>query len=197
MTQHAIQTARLDLEPITPQHADEAWPHLDDPRMWTFFPSLRPKSLEHLRATYETWADPSHVKGEVRENWACRERRTGELVGAMQATTFPEQAVSYIAYGIFVAYQRKGYAREATAAVIAHLRDEHDIKRIFAEMDTRNEASLRLVESLGFRRVETRRAVERGQGIDADEYLYELVEGGRDGSEAHTLQKSITRSFRH
>jgi len=169
---HAIKTARLDLEPIAPRHADEAWPHLDDPRMWTFFPSLRPKSCENLRAIYELWTNPGHVQGEVRENWACRDQRTGELVGTMQATTFPARAVSYIAYGIFVAFQRQGYAREGVAAVVAHLRDKHKVKQIFAEMDTRNVASFRIAESLGFRRAETRRAVDRGHGVAGDEYLY-------------------------
>jgi ribosomal-protein-alanine N-acetyltransferase len=172
---HAIATARLDLESITPQHADEAWPHLDDPRMWTFFPSLRPKSRDHLRAIYDLWSNPGHVKGEVRENWACRDRLTSELVGTMQATIFPAQAVAYIAYGIFAVHQRKGCGREAVAAVVAHLGDKHDVTRIYAEMDTRNDASFRLVESLGFRRAETRRAVVRGHGNDADEYLYELA----------------------
>jgi ribosomal-protein-alanine N-acetyltransferase len=172
---HAVRTARLDLELITPRHADEVWPHLDDPRMWTFFPSLRPKSRQHLRAIYDLWSNPGHVKGEVRENWACRDRRAGGLVGTMQATTFPERAISYIAYGVFVAFQHKGYGREAVAAVVAHLRDKHEVTRIYAEMDTRNEASFRLVESLGFRRVETRREVVRGHGNDADEYLYVLT----------------------
>lgn len=176
---HAIQTARLDLEPITPKHADEAWPHLDDPRMWTFFPSLRPKSREHLRAIYDLWSNPGHVKGEVRENWACRDRIAGQVIGTAQATMFPAQGTAFIAYGIFSVYQRKGYGREAVAAVVPHLLDAHEIPRIYAEMDTRNDASFRLVESLGFRRVETRRAVVRGHGNDGDEYLYELARSER------------------
>ncbi|HET9392467.1 MAG TPA: GNAT family N-acetyltransferase [Candidatus Rubrimentiphilum sp.] len=171
---HALQTARLDLEPITPKHADEAWPHLDDSEMWTFFPSLRPKSCEHLRAIYDLWSNPGHVKGEVRENWACRNRISGGLVGTVQATIFPDQSNAYIAYGIFAACQRKGYGREAVATVVSHLLDVHDVERVYAEMDTRNNASFRLVESLGFRRVETRAAVVRGHGNDGDEYLYEL-----------------------
>jgi RimJ/RimL family protein N-acetyltransferase len=42
-------------------------------------------------------------------------------------------------------------------------------------MDTRNEASYRLAESLGFVRVEKHEAVEHGHGIIADEYVYELT----------------------
>lgn len=93
----------------------------------------------------------------------------------MQATTFPERAISYIAYGVFVAYQRQGFAREAVAAVLRHVADELHIHRVFAEMDVRNEASYRLVESLGFKRVKMQRLTDRALGVDGDEYLYELV----------------------
>ncbi len=142
--------------------------------MWTFFPKLRPKSFDELRALYARWENPHHAKSELRENWACRDRRSGHLVGTMQATTFPSRAISYIAYGIFVAYQRRGYAREAVAAVLHHLDQNLHSRRIFAEMDVKNEASFRLVESLGFKRVKKRHAVDTERG-DSDEYVYELV----------------------
>ncbi len=171
----ALETPRLKLEPITMEHAVEAWPHLDDPRMWTFFPKLRPKSLEELRTLYARWENPHHAKSELRENWACREKLDREMVGTMQATTFPARAISYIAYGIFVAYQRQGYAREAVAAVVEHLRNNLHSRRIYAEMDVKNEASFRLVESLGFRRVKKRHAVERLHGVYSDEFVYQLV----------------------
>ena len=171
----ALETARLDLEPITVEHVAEAWPHLDDPRMWTFFPKLRPKSLEELRTLYARWENPYHAKSELRENWACRERENRQMVGTMQATTFPARAISYIAYGIFVAYQQQGYAREAVEAVLVHLDKNLHSRRIYAEMDVRNEPSFRLVESLGFKRAKERHAVDRQQSVNSDEYVYELV----------------------
>jgi RimJ/RimL family protein N-acetyltransferase len=148
---------------------------MDDPRMWQFFPKLRPQSFEELRLTYARWENPFHAKSELRENWACRDRASQDLVGTMQATTFPAQAISYIAYGIFAAYQRQGYAREAVEAVLHHLDKDLHSRRVFAEMDVKNEASFRLAESLGFKRVKTRHTVDHERGIDADEYLYELL----------------------
>ncbi len=163
------------MEPITAMHAIEAWPHLNDARMWAFFPKLRPKSLKELRAMYGRWENPLHAEGEVRENWACRDRSGGQLVGTMQATTFPEPAVSYIAYGIFAAYQRQGYAREAISAVLQHLREDLHIRRILAEMAVGNESSFKLVESLGFKRVRKQNIANTELGLDGDEYVYELV----------------------
>jgi RimJ/RimL family protein N-acetyltransferase len=55
------------------------------------------------------------------------------------------------------------------------VRKEYGIAQFFAEMDTRNEASYRLAESLGFVRVETHESVERGHGLIASEYMYELT----------------------
>jgi L-amino acid N-acyltransferase YncA len=46
--------------------------------------------------------------------------------------------------------QRQGYAKEALGALLPALREVYGIGRFHAEIDTRNIASIRLVESLGF-----------------------------------------------
>jgi RimJ/RimL family protein N-acetyltransferase len=162
-----LQTPRLDLEPVQPDHAREVWAQLDDDRMWRYFPALRPATIEELRALYEKWARGSPHADQVWLNWLCRNRASGALVGSVQATVFPREGSSYIAYAIYPAHQRKGYAREAAQAVIAYVKGAYGVHRFFAEMDMRNEPSYRLAESLGFVRVETR--------VDAVEYLYELA----------------------
>ena len=48
-------------------------------------------------------------------------------------------------------YRRKGYAREALRAVAEHA-FRFGAHRVFAECDPRNEASWRLLKSVGFRR---------------------------------------------
>jgi RimJ/RimL family protein N-acetyltransferase len=169
-----LQTARLTLEPVRASHAREIWPQLDDDRMWRYFPALRPATLDDLQRLYEKWERGSRVDGEVWLNWLCRERALGVLVAGMQSTVYTRERVAYLAYAVYPLHQRKGYAREAAQCVIEYVRTCYAVERFFAEMDTRNEASYRLAESLGFTRVETRLAVERGHGIDADEYVYEL-----------------------
>lgn len=160
----ALRTARLQLEPVRPAHAAEVWPQLDDGRMWEYFPALRPGSLDDLRRLYAKWERGSADSMEVWCNWLCRELATGEIAGAMQATIVPPQRLSYVAYAIYPAHQRKGYAREAVSAVIGYVRESYAVDRFLAEMDVRNEPSYRLAESLGFKRAETREG----------EYLYEL-----------------------
>jgi ribosomal-protein-alanine N-acetyltransferase len=167
-----LKTTRLDLEPVRESHADEAWKSLNDERLWRYFPRLRPQTINDLRTLYRRW-EYAAPGDEVWLNWLCRERRTGVLVGGMQATV-RERRVAYIAYAFYPANQRKGYAREAAGAVIDHLCQAYAVTHVRAEMDTRNEASFRLVESLGFARVATQPAPDLGQG-PAQEFVYELA----------------------
>ena len=47
--------------------------------------------------------------------------------------------------------QGRGVASEALAAVMATLFEDHEMHRIYAEVDDRNDAVQRLLERLGFR----------------------------------------------
>lgn len=162
-----LHTARLTLEPVRPEHAQEVWPQLDDDRMWQYFPALRPATVDDLRRLYEKWQRGSPSDEQVWCNWLCRERSAGVLAASLQATVFPSTKVSYIAYAVYPQHQRKGYAREAAQAVMTYVEKAYGVDRFFAEMDMRNEPSYRLAESLGFVRVETRES--------ENEYVYELA----------------------
>jgi len=172
--EHAFTTPRVDLEPLRETHASETWPQLNDARMWQFFPMLRPSSRADLEAIYARRIRGPGREDEVWENWICRDRSSRALIGEMQATILCVSRSAYIAYAVYPAYQRQGYAREAAQAVVDHLRAAHRVERVLAEMDVRNEASFGLAESLGFRRIETRTARDRNSTSFGDEYLYEL-----------------------
>ena len=55
-----------------------------------------------------------------------------------------------IGFILRASHQRRGYAREAVAAVIEHAFLALDLRRLEADVDPRNEASIRLLEALGF-----------------------------------------------
>ena len=172
---HPLDSVRLRLEPVREEYATLVFRHLSDPRLWTFFPALRPRTLDQLSALYRRWerGNPDPERNETWENWICFLRGTQTPVGGMQATILPGQ-IATIAYMFYADRHGQGYAREAAAAVIEHLGSAHHVRRVIAEMNTRNARSIRLAESLGFVRVEERIDVERGHGVAADEYVYEL-----------------------
>ena len=171
---HELQTSRLRLVPVREAYAERVFERMSDERMWRFFPELRPATIRDLRAMYRRWeSNAPPESNEQWENWLCFRIEDDEPVGGQQATIVSDDT-AYIAYSVYVDFQRCGYGRESTQCVLDHLRDEHGITRVLAEMNVRNEASWRLAESLGFKRVEVHIDVERGHGTVADEYVYEL-----------------------
>ena len=94
-------------------------------------------------------------------------------VGTFQAT-LPKGKAGSFAYVVFPSFWRKGYAREMARCVVSHLFQTYDQSALYAEIDTRNLASIRLVESLGLKRVSTTQAADFFKGASSDEYTYSV-----------------------
>ena len=71
-----------------------------------------------------------------------------------------------LAYTVFAPHRRRGYAREAVAALVHWARSVHGIRRFLASIAPGNEPSTRVVSSIGF--------VDAGQRWDDEDGL-ELV----------------------
>lgn len=169
-----LNTPRLTLEPLTLAHADLLFAGLSDPALYTFIPGDPPASVEAKREHYaRILRGPRDNPHELWLNWAMRVSATGEYVGYVETSVVPGDHI-YLAYFVFANAQRQGYAREACHAALRHLIAEHDIKTVVTEMDQRNEASWRLVESLGFVRTGEKRDADFFKGATSHEYRYEL-----------------------
>jgi RimJ/RimL family protein N-acetyltransferase len=105
-------------------------------------------------------------------NWVLRQRATGAYVGMVEVTVHLDRTAT-LAYMVFPPFWRQGYATEACARVLAHLFADYQVTRVAAEIDTRNTASLRLIEALGFTRVALQRHAAFFKGAVSDEYRYE------------------------
>ncbi len=80
-----------------------------------------------------------------------------------------------IGYTVAPAFQRRGYGAEAVARMLDHLLVEQGLHRVSAECDTRNLASLSLLERLGFRREGHLRSSTWSKGAWSDDYLYAIL----------------------
>ncbi len=167
-----LGTARLLLEPLLPRHAERLYPLLGDAALYRYIPQEPPASLAEVEARYRRLAGRRSPDGaEVWLNWAARLRATDEYAGMFQATVMGD-GTALIAYMIFTPFQRRGLAREGCAAVLAELASAWGVRTAVAEIDTRNAASVALVESLGFARVATVREADVFKGASSDEYRY-------------------------
>ncbi len=170
-----LATKRLILEPLEVTHAAKLHAGLADPTLYRFVPE-DPLPLVELTERYQRiLGGPRDNNIELWRNWAVRLRGDdGEYAGMIETSVFPSD-YAYLAYFMFASHHRQGYAHEACAAVLAHVRETYGIKRVVAEMDVRNVASWRLVESLGFVRTGNKLNADFFKGESSDEYLYELT----------------------
>jgi [ribosomal protein S5]-alanine N-acetyltransferase len=170
-----LETSRLFLEPILPAHAPMLYASLQDEKLYRFIPQDPPAPLRALTDRYDFLSARRSPDGrEAWLNWAVRERGSGDYVGTLEATVHDQKAT--VAYMVFVPCQRRGYAAEACGRLLEHLVDDYRVDVVAAEIDTRNAASIALVESLGFERVSFQKAADHFKGSTSDEYRYEITE---------------------
>jgi ribosomal-protein-alanine N-acetyltransferase len=171
-----LETPRLLLEPILPAHAPILNESLQDEELYRFIPQDPPPSLEALTDRYDFLSARRSPDGrEAWLNWAVRDKRSGDYVGTLEATV-EEDPLAFIAYMVFAPYQRRGFAAEACWRLLEHLVDDYRVGVVAAEIDTRNTASIALVESLGFERVGFQKDADQFKGSTSDEYRYEIKE---------------------
>jgi [ribosomal protein S5]-alanine N-acetyltransferase len=171
-----LETPRLLLEPILPAHASKLYERMQDERLYRFIPQDPPDTLQALEDRYGFLSGRRSPDGrEAWLNWAVRERGSGEYAGTLETTVY-DKGTAIIAYMVFVPYQRRGIAAEACGRLLEHLFEDYRVGMVAAEIDTRNAASIALVENLGLERVGFQKDADHFKGSTSDEYRYEITE---------------------
>ena len=118
------RTERLDLEPLTVEHAAELAPVLDDAALHEFTGGA-PLSETALTARYARLAERRSPDGhQLWGNWVMRVRRTGMAAGTMQVTLpagGPAAGPAEVAWVVGLPAQGRGYAKEAASSLVALL----------------------------------------------------------------------------
>lgn len=168
-----LETPRLVLEPLQTSHALVLYEPLQSETIYEYIPENPPASVEALATRYQRLASRrSPEEEEVWLNWAMRLRKEDRYVGVLQATVCPDATAS-LAYILFPAFWRQGYAREGCGRILELLFQDYQMHTVSAEIDTRNTASIKLIESLGFQRVATTLHADFFKAAPSDEYRYE------------------------
>lgn len=171
-----LHTERLALEPLAEHHADELFAPLADARLYAHVPQEPPASLDALRLRCALLARRCSPDGrELWLNWVLRGRADGACRGLLQATVRRADALAWIAYEVFPPYWQQGLAREGCSAMIGWLIHTLGVRRLAAEVDSHNTASLRLLERIGFQRAGFRPAADHFKGRDSDEWTLRLA----------------------
>lgn len=144
-----IQTERLLLRPLTFLDADAFFRYRLLPevcRFQSFQPKTRSEVESFLRANES--ARPN-TPDAWRQLAICL--RNGTLIGDVGLHTLDEWQLE-LGYTLAPEHQGKGYATEAVAAVLRQAFSVWNKHRVTASVDPENQASIRLLERLGFRK---------------------------------------------
>lgn len=166
-------TARLRIEPLAPTHAAALFEDLRDPALYEFIPDEPPPTPGALLQRFAHLAagpgPERRAGGEVWRNWVMVDRADERPVGTLQATLYGQRAV--IAYAVVRRRWREGFATEGVTWLCGALAAA-GVVRAEAFIDTRNTASIELVERLGFLRTRTIVGAAHFKGHDSDEHVY-------------------------
>ena len=167
------ETAHLTLEILEPRHAPLLTDGLADPALYVWLDQA-PPDLPSLSQRFEAICHRPAPRGELWLNWALRKKADGRYVGTAQATVFANREVN-LAYFVFTADQGNGYAVEACTAIITHLARDYSAGPFLIAVDTRNVASQRVAEKLGFVRAREPKLAGTLRGEPQWDYCYSLT----------------------
>jgi ribosomal-protein-alanine N-acetyltransferase len=171
-----LLTPRLRLDPQRAGHAPAMFAVLADPRVHTFLPSSPPGDVEALRGRFvrlETRRSPDGQEGWL--TWVVFLRPDGPALGTVQATV--RAAEADVAHVFHPSAWGQGYAGEAMRALLDFLKGL-GVRGAVAQVDTRNGASVRLLQRLGFE--------QTGFTPHADEFRGEVIP---NCGESHTNRR--------
>lgn len=173
VTSEPMLTERLTLRRLQPTDAETLWPVLADTRIYTFIPRDPPARLSDLETRFaRIAAETAPDRKSQWLNWVVSTSTNDAAIGIVEATISPDHEVE-IAYMFASSIWGKGYAREAVAAALAHLTNA-GARAFNATLDTRNDASRRIVAALGFSLMEVREKVEFFKDAWSDEETWRL-----------------------
>ena len=171
---HHFHTSRLRIEALSLRHASVIFSAQLDPLIYQFIPD-DPLSLEELTRRYSFLEGAKSPDGKEHWlNWVAFDREGHAVIGTFQATV-PANGPTSIAYTVFPPFWGQGYATEIGLCMLAHIFNTYSSSSVIAEIDTRNTASIRLVERWGFCKSKLTHNADFFKGASSDEYTYSLT----------------------
>lgn len=143
-----LRTERLILTPAVESDAAFVLELLNDPGWLRNIGDRGVRSLDDARA---------YIRDRLGQSlWLVARDATGEPLGMCGLVEREVLDSPDLGYAFLERHSGKGYATEAAAAVLAHVREVMRLPKLAAITDPDNKPSQRVLEKLGFRYVETR-----------------------------------------
>jgi len=169
-----LETERLLVRPFADTDADDLFALNSDAhvlRYWDSPPWTDRASIARFMAGCERMAEEG-----TGARVAIERTTDGSFVGWCTFNSWdPDFRSASLGFCLTQAAWGQGYATEAARAVLQWAFDALDLNRVQAECDTRNAASARVLEKLGFVREGTLREDCIVNGVVSDSWVYGLL----------------------
>jgi RimJ/RimL family protein N-acetyltransferase len=168
-----LETERLRLEPLGPEHFEGSWSALHDEEGMRLTGTTASFTREQIRTWLATRAEQHD-----RADWAILLRETGEYVGEVVLNDLEPEIASM---NVRIALREsglfgRGYGTEALRAVVDHGLDVVGLHRITLDVFGFNPRARRVYEKCGFVYEGTRRDEIQVDGIWHDSILMSILE---------------------
>ena len=162
----------LVFETLQEHHAIELHDALLDPRLYPFIPEDPPRSLERLQAAFrEFQAGAPAGSGEVWLNWVIRDGSTNACIGTLQASRLASGQL-WVGYKIIPPWWSRGVATAGLRWLLDELQSRFPGVPVLASVDTRNVASVRVLQKCAFDLL--RREDAELHGEKTEDFIYGL-----------------------
>ena len=108
--------------------------------------------------------------------WGIALKENNKIIGSVNIGTISKlNSVCEIGWSLSPTYQRKGYAFEASAALLKYIFEQLNINKVTTFVWHKNEPSIKLAKKLGFIHEGTQREMRRKNGEVYDLVMFGLL----------------------
>lgn len=146
-----ITTPRLVLRWISEDDVDSLYEIFSDPQVMRYWSTV---PLPNRDAAAELQREiAEHNKSERMFKWGLALRHSNTVIGTTTLFNLSlDNGRAEIGYAMASAHWGKGYMNEALQGLVQYAFEVMDLRRLEADVDPRNAASIRTLERLGFQR---------------------------------------------
>ena len=169
-----IAASRVVLRWISEDDIDGLYKVFSDPQVMRYWSSGPLANREAAAALQREIADSNEKESMFK--WGLVLRESNSLIGT--ATLFNlnlDNGRAELGYAMGSAHWGKGYMNEALQALVSHAFEVMNLRRLEADVDPRNAASIRTLERLGFQREGFLRERWHVNGEIQDAFFYGLL----------------------
>ncbi len=146
-----LATARLELRALAHEDVAQLFDVFSDPEVMRYWSTVPMRSASEAEAMVAVSRDQFAAGTGIR--WAVCRRDDARVMGTLSLFHFDEQNDrAEIGYALGRAFWNRGFMHEALAALAAFAFGAMDLRRLEADTDPRNAASIRALARLGFER---------------------------------------------